>query len=228
MSPRTRRADTRIRAVAARCRRPGGAGAVAADPTHCRQSSPWAASSRRRAKPGRPFASFSGFFKATPATCRAGNDGLGSFGHGRRRADASRGRTAAERGTGERSRALLQRRIAVHGEPDRPGDHRSPTGLGVNPQNAKAHNLLGACLASLGQRDQARDAFQASITANPRDPATYSNLATLELEAGNRDRAAKYLRRSAHDRPTLRVGARGSRGNLTKLKVSRARRLRVL
>ena len=65
--------------------------------------------------------------------------------------------------------------------------------LEVNPHNAKAHNLLGACLASLGQRDQARDAFQASITANPRDPATYSNLATLELEAGNRDRAARYF-----------------------------------
>ena len=65
--------------------------------------------------------------------------------------------------------------------------------LAVNPQHAKAHNLLGACLASLGQRDQAREAFQASITANPRDPATYSNLATLELQSGNRDRAAKYF-----------------------------------
>jgi Flp pilus assembly protein TadD len=65
--------------------------------------------------------------------------------------------------------------------------------LAVNPQHAKAHNLLGACLASLGQRDEAREAFQASITANPRDPATYSNLATLELQSGNRDRAARYF-----------------------------------
>jgi spermidine synthase len=65
--------------------------------------------------------------------------------------------------------------------------------LAVNPHNAKTHNLLGACLASLGQRDQAREAFQASISANPRDPATYSNLATLELQSGNRDRAAKYF-----------------------------------
>ena len=52
--------------------------------------------------------------------------------------------------------------------------------LAINPSHAKAHNLMGACLASLGQRDQARTAFQASLRADPRDPATYTNLATLE------------------------------------------------
>ncbi|MEP7119173.1 MAG: fused MFS/spermidine synthase, partial [Acidobacteriota bacterium] len=56
----------------------------------------------------------------------------------------------------------------------------------ANPTHAKAQNLLGAALATAGQRDQARDAFQASIKIDPRDPATYTNLALLELEGGNR------------------------------------------
>ena len=36
-----------------------------------------------------------------------------------------------------------------------------------NPGHAKAQNLAGACLASLGQRDQARAAFRASLAADP-------------------------------------------------------------
>jgi spermidine synthase len=63
----------------------------------------------------------------------------------------------------------------------------------LNPSHAKAQNLLGACLASQGQRDAARTAFEASIAADPRDPGTYANLAALEREAGNVDRAAKYF-----------------------------------
>jgi spermidine synthase len=65
--------------------------------------------------------------------------------------------------------------------------------LTINPRHAKAHNLAGACLASLGQRDQARTAFQASLDADPRDPATYTNLATLELQAGNAAAATRYF-----------------------------------
>ena len=56
----------------------------------------------------------------------------------------------------------------------------------ANPGHAKAHNLLGAALATAGQRDQAREAFLASLKIDPRDPATYTNLALLELEGGNR------------------------------------------
>ncbi len=60
----------------------------------------------------------------------ARSDGLGSLRRRRRRAHAARGRPPAGGGTGERSRPLLQRRVALHGEPDRPGDERSPTGPG--------------------------------------------------------------------------------------------------
>lgn len=65
--------------------------------------------------------------------------------------------------------------------------------VAIDAKNAKAHNLVGAALASLGQTDAARAAFEASIKADPREPGTYTNLATLELQAGNRDLAARYF-----------------------------------
>jgi protein O-GlcNAc transferase len=63
----------------------------------------------------------------------------------------------------------------------------------LDPSNAKAHNLVGACLASLGQNDAARTAFHASLKVDPKEPGTYTNLATLELQTGNRALAAKYF-----------------------------------
>ena len=45
----------------------------------------------------------------------------------------------------------------------------------------------------MGQTDAARTAFETSIKADPREPGTYANLATLELQAANRDRAPKYF-----------------------------------
>ena len=65
--------------------------------------------------------------------------------------------------------------------------------LAVNPLHARAHNLAGAALGSLGRRDEARSAFHKSLEADPRDPATYTNLATLELEAGDRALAERYF-----------------------------------
>ena len=65
--------------------------------------------------------------------------------------------------------------------------------VSIDPTNAKAHNVIGACLASLGQADAARTAFETSIKADPREPGTYANLGTLELQAANRDRALKYF-----------------------------------
>jgi spermidine synthase len=64
--------------------------------------------------------------------------------------------------------------------------------VALNPRHARAQNLLGAALASIGHAEQARTAFQASLIADPRDPATYTNLATLEMQAGNRDLARRY------------------------------------
>lgn len=65
--------------------------------------------------------------------------------------------------------------------------------VALNPGHAKAQNLIGACLATLGRQEQARTAFQASLTADPRDPSTYTNLATLEMQAGNLALAEQYF-----------------------------------
>jgi spermidine synthase len=65
--------------------------------------------------------------------------------------------------------------------------------VAIDASNAKAHNLIGACLASMGQNDAARTAFETSIKADPREPGTYANLATLELQTANRDKARRYF-----------------------------------
>lgn len=57
--------------------------------------------------------------------------------------------------------------------------------LAANPTHGKGLNLLGAALATLGRRDEAREAFLACLKVDPRDPAAYQNLALLELEGGN-------------------------------------------
>lgn len=84
---------------------------------------------------------------------------------------------------------------ALHFLQDRPDQAIADAAFVIahNPSHARAHNLLGACLASLGRRDEARAAFLASINAAPRDPATYANLGTLELQAGNRALAAQHF-----------------------------------
>jgi tetratricopeptide (TPR) repeat protein len=82
----------------------------------------------------------------------------------------------------------------------------------ADPSNAKARNLLGAALASLGQRDRAREAFLASLAADPREPATYTNLATLELESGNRVRAKQYFAEALTVDPTNTVARDGLLG----------------
>ena len=59
-----------------------------------------------------------------------------------------------------------------------------------NPTHAQAQSLLGVALASLGQLGRARQAFEASLRANPFSPRTYANLAMVEMEAGRLDEAA--------------------------------------
>jgi spermidine synthase len=85
--------------------------------------------------------------------------------------------------------------------------------VAMNPTHARAQNLMGAALASLGQRDEARKAFQASLAADARDPATYTNLATLEVQAGNPQLAQRYFAEAL----TLDPGNGTAREGLQKL-----------
>ena len=62
-----------------------------------------------------------------------------------------------------------------------------------HPDHARAQNLLGAACATLGRRDCARAAFDASIRANPRDASTYVNLGHFRLQFANPQAAASYF-----------------------------------
>ncbi|MEP6782119.1 MAG: fused MFS/spermidine synthase [Acidobacteriota bacterium] len=81
--------------------------------------------------------------------------------------------------------------------------------VALDPANAKAHNLIGACLASMGNIDAARASFETSIKADPKAPATYTNLATLELQAGNPDRARRYFAEALAIDPTSQTARDG-------------------
>jgi Flp pilus assembly protein TadD len=63
----------------------------------------------------------------------------------------------------------------------------------AEPDHARAHNLLGAAYATLGEGDRARASFQAAVRADPEDPAAHVNLATFELRAGNPSAAASHF-----------------------------------
>jgi spermidine synthase len=56
--------------------------------------------------------------------------------------------------------------------------------VAAHPDEARAHNLIGAVLATRGQADDARAAFARAIAADPRDAAAYVNAGSLDLELG--------------------------------------------
>jgi Flp pilus assembly protein TadD len=56
--------------------------------------------------------------------------------------------------------------------------------VAAHPSEARAHNLIGAALATRGQADDARAAFARAIAADPRDAAAYVNAGSLDLEQG--------------------------------------------
>jgi spermidine synthase len=62
-----------------------------------------------------------------------------------------------------------------------------------NRRHARCLNLLGAAYATLGRADAARQAFEESIHADPRDPGAYVNLGTFELQAGRANEAENYF-----------------------------------
>ena len=59
------------------------------------------------------------------------------------------------------------------------------------PTDARAQNLLGAALASLGQFDAARTAFQDAERAAPQDARTQVNLGLLDLRSGSAEDAVQ-------------------------------------
>jgi len=65
--------------------------------------------------------------------------------------------------------------------------------VALDPQPARAQNLLGAIYATRGDVTAARQAFGASLAADAQDPTTYQNLGTLELNSGNLEAAVRLF-----------------------------------
>jgi Flp pilus assembly protein TadD len=63
----------------------------------------------------------------------------------------------------------------------------------AHPEHARAQNLLGAACATLGRRECAQAAFEASLRADPRDPSTYVNLGQFFLQSANPQAAVRYF-----------------------------------
>jgi spermidine synthase len=74
--------------------------------------------------------------------------------------------------------------------------------VAIDPSHAKAYNLIGACLANMGRPDEARTAFETSLKSDPRESGTYTNLANLELQSGNRNLAIRYFAEALTVDPT--------------------------
>lgn len=80
--------------------------------------------------------------------------------------------------------------------------------LTSRPTDPRALTLTGVAYANLGVRDRAREAFEASITSAPRDPANYVSLGRFELDTFNPQRAASLFTEALfldpHYAPALR------------------------
>jgi tetratricopeptide (TPR) repeat protein len=63
----------------------------------------------------------------------------------------------------------------------------------AQPSHARAHGLLGTACAALGRRECARDAFDAAIRGNPRDPSGYVNAGVFHLQSADAAAAVGYF-----------------------------------
>ncbi|MFN8057863.1 MAG: fused MFS/spermidine synthase [Vicinamibacterales bacterium] len=77
------------------------------------------------------------------------------------------------------------------------------------PNDARTLNLLGAAFATGGDRERARQYFQASLKSDPKDATSYTNLATFELEAANADTAANLFSEALTLDPSSETARRG-------------------
>jgi spermidine synthase len=81
--------------------------------------------------------------------------------------------------------------------------------IDIDPNYPPTYDLIGAAYTKLGQLEPARAAFNHSLAFDAHDSTAYENLGVLELNAGNRARAAKYFAEAlwlVPESPTSRQG----------------------
>jgi predicted Zn-dependent protease len=89
--------------------------------------------------------------------------------------------------------------------------------VATHPEHARGQGLLGAACAALGLRECAQAAFDAAITANPRDPSAYINAGAFRLRTADARRAADYFASALAIDPsstTARTGLTQARAQL--------------
>ncbi|WP_323781192.1 tetratricopeptide repeat-containing sulfotransferase family protein [Thalassovita sp.] len=64
------------------------------------------------------------------------------------------------------------------------------------PRLARAHNLLGAVLFSLGREDEALAAYQKALDIDPNSPDTLTNMALIQARANEMEKALDYVEKA--------------------------------
>jgi tetratricopeptide (TPR) repeat protein len=88
---------------------------------------------------------------------------------------------------------------------------RAERAIAIDHNYAPTYDLVGAAYTKLNQLDQARQAFQKSLAFDAHDSTAYENLGVLELNAGNRNAAAKYFAEALWLVPESAVSREGLR-----------------
>jgi spermidine synthase len=100
--------------------------------------------------------------------------------------------------------------------------------LGQHPTEPRVLNLTGSAYAALGVRDRAREAFEASLSSEPRDPVTYVTLGRFELDTFNPQRAAALFTEALFLDPRSPAALNGLADALSRMgRVERAAELRA-
>jgi spermidine synthase len=100
--------------------------------------------------------------------------------------------------------------------------------LSQHPTEPRVLNLAGSAYAALGVRDRAREAFEASLSNEPRDPVTYVTLGRFELDTFNPQRAAALFTEALFLDPRSTAAMNGLADALSRMgRTERAAELRA-
>jgi Flp pilus assembly protein TadD len=108
--------------------------------------------------------------------------------------------------------------LFMEGRVSEAADHADQL-LRSNPGYAKAQNLLGTACAALKRVDCARQALEASIRLDPRDPTAHINLGLFYLESANVAGAAAAFAEAL----ALDPSSQAAREGLAKTRIPRER-----
>jgi tetratricopeptide (TPR) repeat protein len=96
----------------------------------------------------------------------------------------------------------------LHGDAKAAAFH-AESAIGIDPKYTASYDLVGAAYTKLGRVEAAKHAFELSLSFDAHDSTAYENLGVLELNAGNRVRAAKYFAEALWLVPDSQVARQG-------------------